>query len=194
MTKDRFIALCSGLDEDETKVSAFISWLRAKTDFFIAPASTKYHCSVSGGLVEHTLNVYDALCKLVKDFDQEGTISERSILRAALLHDISKVNYYEKYFRNVKNDKTQKWEQIEDYRVYEPAKRFIFGSHEQNSEYIASKFFDLTTEESVAILNHHGGLGFDSSKADVSPIYNKYTLACLLHLADMIACYVTEKK
>ena len=32
-----------------------------KSDFYRAPASTKYHLSCEGGLLQHSLNVLDAL-------------------------------------------------------------------------------------------------------------------------------------
>ena len=34
-----------------------LEWLK-KTDFFIAPASTKFHSAVAGGLCFHSLQVY----------------------------------------------------------------------------------------------------------------------------------------
>ena len=35
--------------------------LSPKSDFFTAPASTRYHGSYEGGLLQHSLNVYDCL-------------------------------------------------------------------------------------------------------------------------------------
>ena len=39
-----------------------LEWLQ-KTDFFLAPASTRYHNAFEGGLVKHSVNVYKALMK-----------------------------------------------------------------------------------------------------------------------------------
>ena len=45
-----------------------LDWLR-KTDFFTAPASTKYHCACEGGLVQHSVNVYEVLRE--KHFEED---------------------------------------------------------------------------------------------------------------------------
>ena len=37
-----------------------------RTDFYTAPASVKYHCNFDGGLLQHTLNVYDSLIRLIE--------------------------------------------------------------------------------------------------------------------------------
>ena len=38
-----------------------LEWLDKKTDFFTAPASTRFHGACEGGLCMHSLNVYHAL-------------------------------------------------------------------------------------------------------------------------------------
>ena len=67
--------------------------------------------------------------------------------------------------------------------------RLIYGNHEETSEFIVRNFIGLTMEESIAIMNHHGGMGFDSSKTDIGMIYTKYNLALMLHLADMLSAF-----
>ena len=66
-------------------------------DFFTAPASTRYHGNYEGGLVEHSLNVYDCLCDILsrpRIKEMYGvSYSEESIAIAALLHDICKINF-----------------------------------------------------------------------------------------------------
>lgn len=214
--RELFISLLRSIDVEGAAIENLITWL-SKSDFFIAPASTKFHAAYDGGLCQHSLNVYNNLVKLVNDFAYDVSYNyvkrvnengeevtdtievhtpkytENDIKIVALLHDISKANYYEKYNRNVKNEVTNKWEQVTEYRTRDISQRFIYGNHETNSEFMVHAFIPLTVEQSVAILNHHGGVAFDSSQVDVSPIYNKYNLAVLLHLADMLACYVDEK-
>lgn len=173
-------------------------WIVENSDFFEAPASTKYHSNFKGGLCVHSLNVYFILKKLVEDFipkeqkDQYWNDDKIKIL--GLFHDISKANFYEEYNRNVKNEKTNQWEQVKNYRTKDVDSRFIYGSHEQTSEFILSSFIDLTLDEKVAILHHHGGMGFDSTKTDISTIFIKYPISLLLHEADMIATYLTENE
>ena len=82
-----------------------LSWLET-TDFFTAPASTRYHGACECGLVMHSLNVYDAM---MQHFYTEGENAE-SYAICALLHDLCKANFYKVSTRNVKNDATGQWE------------------------------------------------------------------------------------
>ena len=38
-----------------------MTYLETKTDFYYAPSSTRFHLSCEGGLLQHSLNVYDCL-------------------------------------------------------------------------------------------------------------------------------------
>ena len=69
-----------------------LDWLDKKTDFFTAPASTRFHGACEGGLCMHSLNVYHALHD---SFFTEGE-SEESYAICALLHDLCKANYYKR--------------------------------------------------------------------------------------------------
>ena len=190
--KNYFIELINSIERDgfgPDEKADLINWLENKSDFFMAPASTKYHSSYDGGLCQHSLNVYFNLVKLVETFKLD--IPESSIKIAALFHDISKANYYEKYMRNVKDD-NGKWVQVQEYKTKEAENRFIYGNHEQTSEFMIHSFIPLTVDESVAILHHHGGLGPDSTQINVGIIYDKYPLALLLHMADSVAAFIDE--
>ena len=208
--KKRFLELISSIKIEGANIEGFLRWVEHNSDFFIAPASAKYHCDYEGGLCEHSLNVYDALVKLVEQFashfefhqdEVAGTAeevrinhySEDTIKIVALLHDISKANFYEQYERNVKNEAGE-WVKVKDYKTREADNRFIYGSHEQNAEYIAHTFFPLTVEEGSAILHHHAGMSWDSAKDDIGTVYGKYPLATLLHVADMIATFTMENR
>ena len=188
--KNRYLALIKSISSDKGDIDRFIKWITERSDFFEAPASTKYHGSFVGGLCLHSLNVYDNLVKLVES--QNLSYSSDTLKIVALLHDLSKANLYERYIKNVKNDVTGEWEKVPEYKVRDSENRFIYGNHEQNSEYMARSFFDLTLEESTAILHHHAGKSWDSAQDDIGTLYNKYTLALLLHLADMLATFYTE--
>ena len=197
--KQTFIELINSIEREFNK-EKLINWLE-NSDFFYAPASTKYHSNFEGGLCSHCLSVYyslEALCNTfasesryvtLEDGSQKEEITCRydkdSIIIVALLHDLSKANFYEKYNRNVKNEVTGKWESVEEYRTIDVQKRFIFGNHEETSEFMVRSFIPLKVEESVAILHHMGGAGHDSSQTDLSVIYSKYNLAALLHTADL---------
>jgi len=84
--REKFIQLCDKIDRPG-KAELF-EWLES-SDFFTAPASRKYHGSYEGGLVEHSLNVYDALVKLLTIYP-EIQVSEESIAIVALFHDLCK--------------------------------------------------------------------------------------------------------
>ena len=202
--KQTFIELINSIEREFNK-EKLINWLE-NSDFFYAPASTKYHSNFEGGLCSHCLSVYyslEALCNTfaseskyvtLEDGSQKEEITCRydkdSIIIVALLHDLSKANFYEKYNRNVKNETTGKWESVEEYRTIDVQKRFIFGNHEETSEFMVRSFMPLKVEESVAILHHMGGAGHDSSQTDLSVIYSKYNLAALLHTADLLSTFV----
>lgn len=207
INKIKFIDLISTIKRPEANIDGFLNWL-IKSDFFKAPASTKYHCNYPGGLCEHSLNVYNNLKILVEQFASHNEVvetedgksvsivnnySDDTIKLVALLHDISKTNFYERYYRNVKDDNGN-WIQVLEYRIKDDADRFIYGSHEQNSEYMVSTFFPLSVEERSAILHHHGGRSWDSAQDDMASVFNKYPLATLLHLADMLSTFVNERQ
>ncbi len=164
----------------------FLAWLE-KTDFFVAPASTKYHCACEGGLVQHSLNVYEALRNT---YFEEGD-SEESFAIAALFHDICKAQFYKTSTRNVKNDDTGKWEKVPFYTVDD---MFPYG-HGEKSVFLIERFMKLKIDEAVAIRWHMGG--FDESVRGgsfaISVAYDKYPLAVKLHLADLQATYLMEK-
>lgn len=193
--KKTFLDLVNSISKDrlsDTNKERLISWLETKSDFFVAPASTKYHGSYDGGLCLHSLDVYYTLKKLVEIFiPKKNRYNDDTIKIVGLFHNISKANFYEKYSKNIK-DSSGKWISVEEYKVRDPSNRFIFGSSEQTSEFMIGNFIDLTIDEQVAILHHLGGQGFDSTQTDMSIIWNNYPLALLLHEADLTSSYILE--
>lgn len=163
-----------------------------KSDFFVAPASTKFHSAYAGGLCEHCLNVYERLLKNLKseygDSWQEK-VSLESATVVALFHDICKTNYYKSDMRNVKEDGV--WVQKPYYAVQD---NLPYG-HGEKSVYILSGFIKLTREEAMAINWHMGG--FDNRVRGgfmgLSEVFSSYPLATLLHLSDIGATYLDEK-
>ena len=201
--KEEFIALINSIQRKFDK-EKLIDWLENKSDFFIAPASTKYHGSYEGGLCEHSLNVYYALKNLncsympklcqteeeIKQGTHKYKYDEDTLKIVGLLHDISKANYYEKYQRNVK-DKNGNWVQVEEYKIKDD--RFIYGSDEQTADFMISKFIPLTVDEHIAILHKTGGRAFDSTQTSIPTIFEHCELAVLLNCADLLSCYILEK-
>ena len=202
--KQEFINLINKIERESFKKDLFFSKME-NSDFYYAPASTKYHNNFKGGLVDHCLNVYYRLINLVKLAGLEDRASDESCIIVALMHDLAKRNFYsisirnkKKYSESGKRDDRDgngryDWVSVPGYIVADSSERFLYGNHEQTSEFMASQFIDLTVEESVAILHHMGGLSFDSTKEDYFSIYRRYPLALLLFEADMIAACIDER-
>lgn len=165
--------------------------LSENSDFFTAPASTKYHCAYEGGLCEHSLNVYECL----KDYLERNRVKneyglsypDESVAVVALLHDICKVNLYKVSTRNKKNEVTGQWDKVPFYEYHDT---LPYG-HGEKSVYIASSYMRLTREEAMAIRWH---MGF-SGEENVNTIGNAlgmFPLALAAYVADMEATFYVE--
>ena len=161
------------------------------TDFFTAPASTKFHSCHRGGLLEHSVNAYYRFKKLIiSEFGENYNekVSDESIAIISLLHDICKANTYKEELRNTKVDGA--WVQVPYYTVED----MLPYGHGEKSVYMISGFMKLSREESMAINWHMGG--FDSrvlgGSYSLSGAYYKYPLAVLFHIADLQATYLDE--
>ena len=165
-----------------------LEWLQT-TDFFTAPASTRYHCACPAGLVMHSINVYEVMME--KHFDPE-TDSAESFALCALLHDVCKAQFYKVSSRNVKNERTGQWEKV-PYYVIEDA--FPYG-HGEKSVFLIERFVRLKPAEATAIRWHMGGFD-DAARGgnfSISVAYDKYPIAVKLHMADLEATYLREKE
>ena len=169
-------------------IKELIAWLET-TDFFVCPASSKFHSAEPGGLCFHSLNVYKRLLKLAKDEWNEKNINIESITIIALFHDICKCCYYKQEMRNVKEN--GEWVQKPYYAVDD---QLPYG-HGEKSVYIISGFLKLTREEAIAINWHMGG--FDTrvigGSYSMSSAFYDFPLALLFHISDLEATYLDEK-
>lgn len=161
-----------------------------KTDFFTAPASTRFHCDHEGGLAEHSINVYERLKKhILNEYGNFDTYSEETIAICGLLHDLCKIEYYKTDYRNVKEN--GEWVKKPYYTVDE---KLPYG-HGEKSVYIINGFIRLTREEALAINWHMGGfdarVGQPGSFA-LSETFRKFPLALWLHVSDIVATYIDE--
>lgn len=162
-----------------------LEWITS-TDFFTAPASTRYHSACAGGLCMHSVNVCNLLFTLFPNAAEPETLAI-----CGLLHDLCKANYYKAGTRNVKNEETGAWEKVPTYNVDE---RFPYG-HGEKSVFLAERHMKLTAAEAVAIRWHMGGFD-DSVKGGgygISKAWEKYPLGVMLHIADLQATYLVEK-
>lgn len=165
-----------------------LKWISG-TDFFTAPASTKFHCACEGGLVMHSLNVYKVL---VDRYFDDKTDSLESFTICALLHDLCKAQFYKISTKNVKNEITGIWEKQPFYQVEDA---FPYG-HGEKSVFLIERFMRLKTSEAMAIRWHMGG--FDESAKSggfaMSLAFDKFPLAVKMHIADLEATYLKEKR
>lgn len=174
-------------------IKDLLNWLK-KSDFFIAPSSTRFHGNYAGGLCEHSINVYNSLCMLVdnyKDCFPDFQVSEESLAITALFHDLCKVNFYKKSFRNVKNETTGQWEKKQ---IYEIDDQLGMG-HGEGSVYIIQSFLKLTREEALAIRWHMGEFDNAVKGGDwsITKAKEQSPLVELLHLADIWASSFLEE-
>lgn len=164
-----------------------LEWLE-ETDFFTAPASTKFHGNYEGGLCEHSVNVYEELVRLLKAYPEVRVTAETASI-TTLLHDLCKIGCYKTEYRNVKVD--GHWMQRPVY-VFE--EDFCYGGHGSKSVYLAQKYMNLTDQEAVAINCHMGPWDRSPNDYSLGNAYENYPLAWLVHVADESATYIRERK
>jgi hypothetical protein len=198
--KDRYIELLKSTNR--AGVDKLIDTLE-HSDFFKAPASTVYHSNFEGGLLQHSLNVYDCLKKMCDDYLPKR-YSDDTIIIVSLLHDLSKKDYYEKIVRNQKLYKPNgskrdemgnfEWVAVSSYGIRQKEVRYVGADHGTNSVLLSRNYIELSDEEIIAIINHHAGMDNCFVNKDLDEIYNRFPLATMLHLADMQATYLLENK
>ena len=187
--KERFLEI---YNEKITREGAdkLLDFLLNGSDFFTAPASTRYHGAHEGGLVEHSLNVYDCLKDMMERLNERYGIEypEESIAIAGLLHDICKVNFYKTSYRNVK-DETGRWQSVPYYTIEDT---LPYG-HGEKSAYIVSAYIRLTRDEAFAIRYHMGFSGTEDP-GNVGRALEMFPLAYATCCADMEAAFLLEGK
>lgn len=170
-----------------------------ESDFFTAPASTKYHLAEEGGLCQHTINVYKRLRKAFELRAQEtsGTNDldvqlKESLIIVAVGHDLGKVNYYKKAERNVKNKETGLWETVPYYTIED---NFPLGHGEKAVILLQQLGIILTNDEILALRWHMGAFddAVQGGYRHLSEVYTKSELAYFLHQADEEATFIDEK-
>lgn len=159
------------------------------SDFFEAPASSKFHSHYRGGLCQHSINVYYRLKSLIeKEESLYHVYSDETIAIVGLLHDLCKINFYKEDYRRVNDGGV--WVTKPFYKIDEV---YPFG-HGEKSVYLILKYMKLTDEEALAINWHMGpyddrvrGGSFTCGQA-----FHKEPLAFLTYIADSMATYLDE--
>lgn len=192
-------------------IAKLMSYMHNKTDFYTAPASSRFHLACTGGLVQHSLNVYDCLVakrdsiiwkEILKD------IPDESLILVSLLHDLCKANFYVETVRNQKTYDAEKvaaaepwqrkhdaqgdfiWESVQSYQIDD---QLPLG-HGEKSALMLQSYIRLNLAEVMAIRWH---MGFSEEKANYSSVgaaMEKYPLTLALYEADLEASKLLEVK
>lgn len=167
--------------------------------FFEAPASVRNHFNHPGGLVEHSLNVYDAAIMvregiLARRPELESQLPLESVTLAALLHDTCKANIYRLVTRKRKNE-IGMWEEVQEYEVN--YKNLPIGHGEKSVVMLLRMGLDLEDDEICAIRWHMGPWAVDTSQVEMDKSYRQAIanspLLPLIHTADTIASQIYER-
>lgn len=170
-------------------------WLE-EIGFFTAPASTMHHGAYAGGLVEHSNNVYRRLVRLAEEEDKrQGRTSPEytveTIAVVALLHDVCKADAYKPkvtglcYTHKAPAEKSC-WEYTNNFPV----------GHGEKSVIQIMRYIYLTEEEVLAIRWHMGAFDYSTKGGnyDMNYAFAESRLAAMLHIADMMATHLDERK
>lgn len=196
-TREKFIAVYSDAIK-RPGAADMLRWLK-DSGFFEAPASSKYHLAVPGGLARHSVNVHKRLLGITareafggpdaEEFLQDDVLETVAIL--GLLHDVCKVGVYHSETKRRRNPETGSWENCQGYTFRDP---FPLG-HGEKSLFLISRFMKLTDEEALAIRWHMGAYdeavkggscAMDEAKAVTPWVWR-------LQEADMCAAEIDER-
>lgn len=192
-SRQRFIEIleATGRENINYVIEDLDSW-----GFFTAPASSQGHYAYPGGLLDHSLNVYDAAMNtrewVVRERpDLEGQLPADSIAIAALLHDVCKADFYE-LVRKKKRNEIGTYEEVETYEIRD--ERFPVGHGEKSVILLLQSGLDLNDEEIYAIRWHMGPWNLSRDDERFYRQAGKLTpLQSLIHSADTIASAILER-
>lgn len=167
--------------------------------FFTAPASTKFHLSVKGGLMEHSWNVCNTALMLREQMIQmkpelADKLPEESVVIASLLHDVCKSNIYKDAILNRKNDQGY-WEKVPGYEV--DYSSLPLGHGEKSVIMLLTLGLKLTKDEMLAIRWHMTAweLAFQSpeQKSNLQKAREIAPLCAIIQAADGLSSALLEE-
>ena len=176
-----------------------------KSDFYTAPASTRFHGSHEGGLLEHSMNVHE-LCRekfttdgIWKDTCEKLGYTKENIIITSLLHDMCKMYFYVTDYKNQKvySDTGSKkdakgrydWETVPVYVIED---KFPLG-HGEKSVMLIERYIKLEPVERYAIRWHMGAYSGQQDWNTLGTATEKYPLILMLHEADQEATVLLEE-
>ena len=166
-------------------IERLVEWMETKSDFFTAPASTKYHLHCKGGLARHSLNVYERLKAKVDSGLLE--LKPDTVIITALLHDVCKANFYAVQKRNRKIE--GQWVEVEEWGIDE---KLPIG-HGEKSCYIVQSFMRLSPEE-FAMIRFHMGRESESFNDYFSKAAAVFPGVAAIHTSDLESAFIVESR
>ena len=168
-------------------IEDLITYLLERTDYFIAPASTKFHSNFDGGLAFHSNNVVELLIQ--KNEQYKLGLSLDTIYLTGYLHDLCKCNIYEKTMRLKKDEMTGKWI---GYASYEINENVPLG-HGEKSVILLQQFVKLSLEECLMIRWHMGAYIPKEDYRDYNKAIELYKSVLAFSNADAEASHFLEE-
>lgn len=197
--KEKRERFCSLLRQTERENVEYVIEDLESFGFFEAPASARNHFNHPGGLLEHSLNVYDMAMTLREGIiklrpEMEKLLPVNSVILATLLHDTCKSNIYRRVIRKRKNE-IGIWEEVEEYEV--DYSGLPIGHGEKSVVMLLRMGLDLEDEEILAIRWHMGAWDVDRNSIEEDKSYRESQrqspLVALVHSADTLAAQILER-
>lgn len=203
----RFEELMGKVNRDG--IDKLMNYIR-NSDFYTAPASTRFHLACPGGLLQHSLNVYDCLMAKKTQYIWQHYLREyvgdESIILISLMHDLCKVDTYKIGYKNqktydkdkvaaanssqVKRDELGEfiWETVPKYEVEDA---YPLG-HGEKSVILLQEYIQLTDEEIFAIRWHMGFTEEQSQYSSIGAAMEQFPIVLAIHEADLEASKLME--
>ena len=197
MNKEAFIGI---LSETSRKGIDLVLAKLEELGFFEAPASSRFHLSCKGGLLEHSLNVYNSAMIIREQAVQakpelEELLPLDSVAICTLLHDVCKTDIYKEGILSRKNNDGY-WEKYLGYQVDYNA-GLPLGHGEKSVIMLLSWGLDLKPEEMMAIRWHMTAwdlpMQSPEHKESLNAAKAKTPLVSLVQLADGFATGLLER-
>lgn len=168
-------------------IEELINYLLERTDYFTAPASTKFHSNFDGGLALHSHNVVELLIQ--KNQQYKLGLSNDTIYLTGYLHDLCKCNMYQKTMRLKKDEVTGKWI---GYASYEIDEKIPLG-HGEKSVILLQQFVKLSLEECLMIRWHMGAYVPKEEHRDYNKAIEIYKSVLAFSNSDAEASHMLEE-
>lgn len=161
--------------------------LLTKIGYFTAPASSKHHLSVPGGLAQHSVNVTSTMLDLNESM--KLGLERKDIILAGMLHDLCKVGSYKSNVLKSGN--------VSEAQPYVSDKQFTLG-HSAESLYLAINDLDIKLPIYVAeAIYWHMGFTYPDDSYNVNTLKKQpidILFVWLMQTADLYATWIMEEK